>query len=345
MTHLPADIQALYAELLERLMAGRVDGLAGEAQGSFTRKVVQGTGHLYFQHADPAGAKRQTYLGPGDPVLDAAVEKLREAWASGEEGRGVTRRLCAQLQAGGVTGIDPPSARLIRGLADAGIFHLGGMLLGTHAFIAIGTMLGVRWSPAGLPTKEKESGTLRITVVAPDLPGDPPPALSSLKAGFLPFPPLSQTSPSTAFSIKGREMRVDLLTPARPDFGGQMVLIRRLSAMAQPLLYLDYLLEGGLPAAIPDGEGILVTIPDPGRLALHKMLIASDRPAIFHATREREMRQSAELIRFLLAERPDDLERAVEGVKDRGRRWLGLARKGLAELVRFEPGIGKRFSL
>ncbi|MCP5249404.1 MAG: hypothetical protein H6942_12870 [Candidatus Accumulibacter sp.] len=35
---------------------------------------------------------------------------------------------------------------MIKRLADYGFFRAGGLLIGTHAFIAIGNVLGVRWA-------------------------------------------------------------------------------------------------------------------------------------------------------------------------------------------------------
>jgi hypothetical protein len=54
-------------------------------------------------------------------------------------------RLCAMLRHGGAMVTDTPSARVISGLANAGVFRLGAVLVGTHAFIALGNLLGVRW--------------------------------------------------------------------------------------------------------------------------------------------------------------------------------------------------------
>jgi hypothetical protein len=345
MEHLPAEIQTLYAELLERLMASRVDGSVGNTQGAFTTKLVKGNRYWYFQHLDPGGAKRQTYLGRSEPVLDSVVERLRDARTGASEARAATRRLCSLLRTGGVMGIDAPSARVLRALTEAGVFHLGGVLVGTHAFVAIGTMLGVRWSAAGQRTQDIDVGASRLLVAVPDLQADLPAALEILRMGFLPVPPFDRGSPSTSYSVRGRDLRVDLLTPTRRGGGSRPILIPRLNAAASPLPYLDYLIEECVPTAVPDGDGILISVPMPARFALHKLIVARERPAIFHTRKEKDLRQAAELIRLLAIERPGDLDLAVDGVKNRGRRWLDLARKGLADLIRIDPGISEHLAL
>ena len=52
----------------------------------------------------------------------------------------------------GCTPVLPRHYRVIRRLADYGFFHAGGLLIGTHAFLAYGNMLGVRWGGTGTHT-------------------------------------------------------------------------------------------------------------------------------------------------------------------------------------------------
>src|SRR3970282_2422261 len=40
----------------------------------------------------------------------------------------------------------PKHFRIIRRLAECGFFRAGGVLIGTHAFLAFGNLLGVRWT-------------------------------------------------------------------------------------------------------------------------------------------------------------------------------------------------------
>lgn len=42
---------------------------------------------------------------------------------------------------------------------------------------------------------------------------------------------------------------------------------------------LDYLMEATIQAALPVGAGILGSVPAPARFALHKLIVAAERPA------------------------------------------------------------------
>lgn len=127
-------------------------------------------------------------------------------------------RLAAQLRAGGVNTTDAPSARVIRGLADAGVFEAGGIMVGTHAFVALGNLLGRKWTSGSLRTQDFDIATSvdrDIDIAVSDLQADLPSTLESLAMGFLPVPALHPKHPSTSFKVRGQSLRVDLLCPVR----------------------------------------------------------------------------------------------------------------------------------
>jgi hypothetical protein len=156
-----------------------------------------------------------------------------------------------------------PSARVLSALAAAAVFRLGGVLVGTHAFVVLGNMLGVRWPGGGARTEDVDTaGDRRLAVAIPDLGADIPSVLASLEMGFLPVPGLSPKEPSTSFKVRGRALRVDLLTPAIGRPRGP-VRIHRFGAAAEPMPHLDVLLADFQSAAVIDGGGILVNVPSP----------------------------------------------------------------------------------
>ena len=58
------------------------------------------------------------------------------------------RPLAPQAQAAlalGCAGVAPKHFRIIKRLGEYGFFRAGGILIGTHAFVAFGNLLGVRW--------------------------------------------------------------------------------------------------------------------------------------------------------------------------------------------------------
>lgn len=337
MEPLSGQVQVLYAELVERLTALEAGRVIGDLPGTFVTKRVKGQTYYYFQHMAPGGALRQLYVGRRTPALDGMVARFDEQRRVRTDERSDVRRLCAQLRAGGVATTDAASARVLSALAAAAVFRLGGVLVGTHAFIVLGNMLGVRWMQGAIRTEDVDIASERSLAVAiPDLTADIPQVLASLEMGFLPVPGLSPKEPSTSFKVRGRALRVDLLTPAIGKPKGP-VRIHRFGAAAAPLPYLDYLLSDSQPAAIVDGGGVLVHVPHPARFAMHKLMVARGRSAAMQTKSGKDLEQAAQLIRVLARDRPGDLELAGHALEERGVGWARALGQGGALLRRRAP--------
>lgn len=337
----PLEIQTLYAELVERLVALEARRSIGSAPGCFVTKIVKGEPYVYFQASAPGGAKRQVYLGRKDEVLDRIVERHRAAKSELVADEASVQRLCTLLRAGGTLTTDAASARVLRALADAEIFRLGGVLVGTQAFTVLGNVLGARWTGAWLRTQDIDiAAESTMRVVVPDATGDVPATLERLEQGFLPVPQLDPRSPSTSFKVRGKGLRLDLVTPARHPRQTAPVAIPRFKAAAQPLPFLDFLVHRPLRAAVVDGGGVLVNVPDPARFALHKLIVAGERGAAMHAKRDKDLHQAGQVFEVLVAERPDDVRLAWEQVQARGRGWVARVTAGLASLGKLSARLG-----
>lgn len=237
---------------------------------------------------------------------------------------------------------DAPSARVIRGLADVGVFRLGGVLVGTHAFVVLGNVLGVRWSGTGLRTQDVDvAAERRMSVALPGEGADIPETLESLEMGFLPVPGLDPASPTTSFKVRGRGLRVDLLAPSQRT-EQKPVILHRFSAAAQPLRFLDYVMEGAIRAAVVNGGGVSVAVPDPARFALHKLIVAGERPAIMHVKRRKDLWQASQLLEILEEERPGDLVLAWEALVSRGTGWKRRVDAGLESADSLSAGIAEK---
>ena len=343
----PLEVQTLYAELLERLVAFEAQRTIGHARGSFVTKTIKGEVYYYFQHVEPGGSKRQLYVGKKDSTLDRVIARYKESREAATDEHESIERLCSLLRVGGALVTDAPSARVLRALAAAGVFHLGGVLVGTHAYTVIGNLLGVSWSGTALRTQDLDlAATRSLGVAVGDLPTAAiPEALESLEMGFLPVPALDPKHPSTSFKVRGQGLRVDLLTPARAGRSPGPVTIPRLQAAAQPLKFLDYVIEGSIHGAIVDGGGVLVNVPDPARFALHKLLVSTERPTTMHTKRDKDLKQAAEVLSVLAEERPADISLAWEALARRGPGWVKRARQGLTALETVAPGVTDRVRL
>lgn len=333
----PLEIQTIYAELLERLAALEAERAIGHAQGTFTTKTVKGQVYYYFQHSDPGGTKRQTYIGKKDTAFDAVVERFESSREDVAEEKLSIERLVSLLRAGGATTTDAPSARVLRALADAGVFRQGAVLVGTHAFMVLGNVLGVRWSGGSLRTQDVDvAAAAHMSVAVPEAASDVPGTLENLEMGFVPVPSLDRSSPSTSFKVRGSALRVDLLTPSHGAAAGP-VQLPALAAAAQPLKFLDYAMEGWVAAALVGEGGVQVNVPSPARFALHKLLVAAERPAAMETKRDKDLWQAGQVLEVLLEDRPGDVEAAWEALASRGEGWARRVRNSLRGLERFVP--------
>jgi hypothetical protein len=342
-TRLPLETQTLHAELLEHLLGVEAGRALGLLPGGFVAKDVKGVSYLYFQASLPGGKTRQFYLGRKTPTLERLA--LRMARERSEIAPDLERvqRLAAQLRAGGAAVADAATARVIRGLADAGVFHAGAVLVGTHALAVLGNLLGVRWGAAALRTQDVDLGSARdpdIDLAVTDAQLDVPAVLDSLQMGFLPVPALDPKRPTTSFKVRGQALRVDLLCPKRGSEEAP-VFIPRLAAAAQPLAFLDYLLESPERGLVLAGGATLISVPAPARFALHKLLIAPLRPAAWQAKASKDLAQAGEVIATLLEDRPGDLVLAWRALTGRGAQWKKAAERGIAAFARHAPSVCK----
>jgi hypothetical protein len=339
---LPLETQTLYAELLEHQLGVQATRSIGLLPGTFTRKVVKGETYVYYQASLPGGKTRQFYLGRSSTTLDRLAQRFERDRATLAEDKGRTRRLAAQLRAGGAATADAPSARVLAGLAEAGLFGAGGVLVGTHAFAVLGNLLGVRWATGSLRTQDVDVGAdgHAIDVAVSDEPVDVPAVIESLEMGFLPVPPLDPKNPATSFKVRGQALRVDLLCPKRGTSDAP-VFIARWKAAAYPLEFLEYLLEAPEKGVLLGGDGTLVNVPSPARFALHKLVVSQRRPAAFAAKARKDIAQAVEILDVLLADRPGDVPVALQAFEDHGQRHKKAMVQALAALKKQRSDLAK----
>jgi hypothetical protein len=343
-TPLPLETQTLYAELLEHLVGVHAERSIGRLAGSFAEKTIKGESYLYWQASQPGGRTKQFYLGRRTPAMEGLRQRFERAHADIQPDLARVKRLSAQLRAGGANVTDSASARVVRALAGSGLFDAGAVLVGTHAFAMLGNLLGVRWVSASLRTQDIDlaaASDADIDVAVPELETDVPSVLDSLEMGFLPVPPLNPKQPSTSFKVRGQSLRVDLLCPKRGS-NDKPVVIRRFNAAAQPLDYLEYLIETPERAVVVNGGADLVNVPAPARFAFHKLMVATLRPATFQTKAEKDVAQACEVLDVLADNRPGDLAIAWDSLLAKGIRWDKVARRGLALLRQRRPDLHRR---
>lgn len=336
---LPETVQTLTSELLDQLLQAE-GSEAVPSVGAVVEKVLGGQSYLYFQRSF-GPFKEQRYLGPATEELRARVADWRLERDRAEPDRERRARLVAMLGAGGALRADGASSRVLHHLAEAGVFRLGGVLVGTHAFQVLGNVLGVRWEAAALRTEDIDIAWDRnLEVVLPVEPTDAAAALRRADPSFHPLPELDSRLPSTSYRVRGRDLRVDFLTPARPSSATAPVPIRRLGVAATPLPFLDFLVAEAIPAVVVAASGVLVRVPTPARFAVHKLWTAGERSVAFQAKAAKDLRQAAQVFSVLVEDRPGDLILAGEALARQPRR----VRQVVRGLERIEESLRARVS-
>ena len=336
---LPLETQTLYAELLEHLRGADFLRSFASLSGGFALREQRNDHYWYFRTSEGLGATPQEfYIGPDDQNTRSLIKAYQEGRENAKGNVERITRLAAMLRSGGITLTDASSAKIIKGFANAGVFHLGGVLVGTHAYASIGNALGVVWQ-TGLQTQDVDFGALATPHVGIGVPRIPPflasvpKAIEALEMGFVPNIRLHVASKTTSYVVPGKDWRIDLVTAPQGRDRANPVEIPRLGAFAEPLEFMDYALEKTMDAAIIGATGILVKVPEPARYAIHKLLVASNRDARFAAKAEKDRLQAFQLLSLLEQDRPGDILLAAEAALERGPGWRRRLREQAERMV------------
>lgn len=325
---LDPSLQAAWLDLAERAHAGVLPIAEG---GVFVRREVRGRGYLYHRVYDAtAGRQRDRYLGPETPELEARIAAARAARETGRERAALVRSLVA----GGLPAPTAAIGRLLAALAEAGLFRLRAVLVGTQAFAAYGPLLGVRLGRALQQTLDVDLAQPPDVSVAVQDSLDPPleEVLRAVDARFAAIPGLDPQEPPWRFAAPSG-LRVELLTTRRGRGGkGGVVTLPALQAGWQVLDFLDFALRDPVPAVALHGTGVPILVPDPARYAMHKLIVSARRREASQAKSAKDIAQAAALIEVLAEDRPDSLLAAWEEAWRRGLAWRRALAEGVARL-------------
>lgn len=236
----------------------------------------------------------------------------------------------------------PQHFAIVNRMAEYGFFRAGGVLIGTHAFIAMANMLGVRWT-GGWRTSDvdvEHAGKNVSLALAPDARADVHDAITSLELGLLPQQSLAGGPGATYITAK-KDIRVDLLTTAgRKD---DVYRYEPLNVSLQPLKFMEFSLENTAQTAVLSGEQVvMVNIPSPMRYAMHKLVIMGEREEAFRPKINKDTGQVAALVEYGLSRAPTALNMAARDLMSRGPGWRSRALEGLEHVTLRYPETGER---
>lgn len=335
-TELPSSAQAAYAQLLEASLGAEHLRSVADLSGSFNAKTVKGRRYWYFQFTEPSGKLRQIYVGPDTTPVHRLMERKADTGASA-----ALAPLARAALALGCAAVLPRQYRVLRRLADYGFFRAGGLLIGTHAFLAYGNMLGVRWGSSDR-TQDIDfahSGKAVSLLLPGTVEARVDDAITSLGMGFLPVSGLSGKTGGAWLIPHEPEFRLDFLTPRYRGVDKPFVH-PQLGVTLQPLPFMEYSLQSIEQVVLPSAEGaMLVNVPDPARYAWHKVLIAGEREGAFRAKARKDLTQAACLLAVLWQWRRESLAEALDDLLARGRGWQSRFRRGARTLLEGWPSL------
>lgn len=324
------ETMVLYADLLERLNVFEAIRSVASLPGEFITKKIKGALYHYYQATLP-GSRVQFYLGRDDDNMQRLIAERNKGREPTYTDQRLFQQLAAQIIAGGVTAVPAEIARVVNCMANSAVFKVGGVLVGSVALNILATHLGVHLQESLRTTQDVDiASPLRVKMAVPDMKADVPASIESLRMGFFPVPRLSNKEPSTSYAIRGKTLRIDLLTPMRSE-NNKPVIIQRFNAAAQPLKYLDYLLENPVNAAMISGIPCLVKVPQPVRFAFHKLIISQERDVSSAGKKKKDVLQAKALLEILREDMPAEIEKAKAEIFKKSGSWIKNLRKACKE--------------
>ena len=304
-----------------------------DVPGGFAKKTVTGRDYWYYQIKTPEGRLQQSYVGPDDEATRLLIQRHGDP-AAKQAKQHLVRLTRAAIELGGAE-IPFKHAKVIGRLADSGLFSAGGILVGTHAFLAYQNLFGVAWASgaATLDLDFAHAGRNVSLALPENLTIDSTAAIDSLQMGFIP------NNNKTSFKKSDEpDFDLDFLT-SRGRTQDVPIHIARLGLTMQPLRFMELSLEDPMRCTLLARSGpIVVNMPRPQRYALHKLLVYGERPQEQRTKANKDLMQAAALIDYLLTHDPVEIGQLWIDVHDRGPGWRRRLDQGFKALLATHSG-------
>lgn len=308
--------QAAYHDLVSLLL----DEAASDIRGAPTMRERNGKSYWYDRYR-VGTAMKERYLGEDSPELRVRIERHESLKTEQRARRRERARLVRLLRSERFLGFDGAIGSFVSAMAKAGVFRLGGVMVGTTAFRLYEGELGLRLSfDETAMTNDIDIASFEKLSLALDDAVEP--RLEEVFGDFN-FSPVPDIERGRVWRWRqsGSQSLVEFLTPSFSEDEG----LRDLAALgvsARALHHLNYLIAGPVAAAAVYRDGILVKAPRPERFAIHKLIIADRRREGSDSLKARKDLMQAEVLTAILAEdRPFDLADAYRDAVERGPRW------------------------
>lgn len=328
--------QTAYSQLLDAAQAAEISRSIASLPGSFASKKVKGHIYWYFQYTEISGKLRQVYVGPDSERVRGLIAQRQSPAA-----HSALEPLARSAIALGCEPLLPAHYKVIRRLSDYGFFRAGGVLVGTHAFLAFGNMLGLRWGDTSR-TQDVDfahAGKQMAIALPSDVDIDTHGAVESLQMGFLPIINSSGKVGGTYLNSRDPDFQIDFLTPLHRG-GDAPYEHPRLKVVLQPLKFMEFSLEDMQQGVLFCADGaVVVNVPHPARYALHKLIVFGERPVARALKANKDLRQAAALLAYFRANSDWDLQAAWVDLIGRGPGWVSRVQRGRDALAKLAPEL------
>lgn len=305
-------IETVYAELTERCHAAA--GLEGVPENAAAQwRDRGGRAYLYFKWRD-GNRFAERYAGPENDhtkALAAGHQRRRDD-------RAERRDMVRMLAGARMPQLDARTGKVLAALADAGVFRLRGVLVGTVAFQVYAPMIGMPLRGAALRTQDVDiAQDYGVSVALDDALTRPPlEILRDVDPGARAIPARSDGRLSTTYEAAG--VRVEFLTTNRGADRDAPSRLPALRTEAQGLRMMDFLLRDVVPAALLHDAGVAVNVPAPARFAVHKLMVSQRRMG---GKAGKDLAQAEALVRLLSDRQPLLLQEVLLEAHANGPSW------------------------
>ncbi len=338
MESLDLAVRALFQEFQEVTLKRVQMEKTLKDEGTVTRKIVKGNEYWYRQRYIK-GQALQEYIGPS--TSEGCQKKIISLKENQKERRDRARQLMAQekrrvplLRRAKLPVLDALTASLIERFSQLQLLYKNGILIGSHAFSSYSGMLGYLFDKESLKTFDVDvvrDAYQKFPELSCGEIVHPKGFIAIRGKNFHSVPGLSKKSLPSSF-VGPQGLRIDFLTPLRGKPRENIPLFNVPHVGAQPLHFLDFLIKDPVDTVLlgPRG-GIAVTVPDPCRYAIHKLIVSTRRPITETTKRTKDISQASQLIIVCSEERPDDLKKYYREAIHRGKGW----EKALSQSLHF----------
>lgn len=305
-------IETVYAELTERCHAAA--GLENVPAGATPQwRSRRDRSYLYFKWRQ-GDRLVERYAGPEND----RTRRLAEQHQRRRDDRAERRDMVRMLIGARMPHPDTRTGKVLAALADAGVFRLRGVLVGTYAFQVYAPMIGVPLRGAALRTQDIDiAQDYGVSVAFDDaLERTPLEILQDLDPLARAIPARADGRMTTTYEAAG--VRIEFLTTNRGADRDAPSRLPALRTEAQALRTMDFLLREAVPAAVLHDSGVAVTVPTPARYAVHKLMISQRR---ISGKSRKDLAQATALVTLLRDQQPILLDEAIEEACGNGRTW------------------------